>query len=417
MPLLHTWSLTLEEQSYLIFPLILIFTARRLGSRYAAVLWWLAAASFAVSLWSVAFAPRAAFFLLPARLWELLAGAIVALPARPTAARSRRDAALSIAGLALIAAAVFGFTMTTPFPGASALVPCAGTALVLRAGVSTEPLMNRALGWTPLAWIGRISYSLYLWHWPMYVLAPYALARPLTAIETVWVTACSIGVAAISWRYIEQPFRRSDGVLPRRPLFAASEAAVAATVALGLAVVSAGGVRARFSGETLAILAEDVPALTCDRVSMAGADLEPLCAIGSRAAKAPSFVVWGDSHAGALLPAVEEAALEYGLAGELSALNDCPPLLGLERARWSDRSCAHRNDAMVQHLRTTGIRTVILAARWASGLEVSGEIAGRAHLSWQYDQESRERSLVRTAGPSIEACLARSHVCATMAIA
>jgi peptidoglycan/LPS O-acetylase OafA/YrhL len=393
MPLLHTWSLSLEEQFYLCFPVLMIVTARKLAGRYAAVLWVLAAASFAVSLWCTAFAPRAAFYLLPSRLWELLAGAIVALHVRGTAPRPGRDAPLAIAGLALIAGAASRFTMVTPFPGAAALLPCAGAAMILGSGAPAPTVVHRALGWAPLAAMGKISYSLFLWHWPIAVLARQALARPLTPAEAAGLIALCIVLSALSWRYIEQPFRRPGGVLRRRPLAIASGAAIAATAALAGVVIASGGVPARFSRDTLAILAWETPVPACPRRSVPNDDLGPMCTIGSPDAGMLSFVLWGDSHAGALAPAVERAAVKYGLAGQFSWLGDCPPLLGLERARWSDRSCQNRNDAMVRYLRANNIRTVILDARWASGLEIIGEAGGRSYLSWQYDEASRERSL------------------------
>ena len=393
MPLLHTWSLSLEEQFYLCFPLLMVFTARTLARRYGAVLWTLAAASFGVSLVSVAFAPQAAFYLLPSRLWELAAGAIVALHSRTSEPRPVRDAALAIAGLALIGVAAASYSMTTRFPGVAALLPCAGAALVLGAGAAASTPVHRALGWRPLASIGRISYSLYLWHWPIYVLAQQALARPLTPADAGALVALSGGIAALSWRYVEQPFRKPGGVLPRRPLFIASGAAIAATVALALAVVFSRGLPARFGPETLGILAVGPPEANCDRASLPNAELGPMCAIGNPAARRRSFVLWGDSHAKAIAPAVADAAARYGLAGEFSWLGDCPPLLGLQRERWSDRSCQDRNDAMVRYLHATGIRTVILAARWSSSLDVIGDGAGRPHLSWQYDEASRERSI------------------------
>ena len=393
MPLLHLWSLSVEGQFYVIFPLLMVFTARRAAGRYALVLWLLAAASFGVSLWSTSRAPGAAFFLLPSRLWELLAGAIAALPSPAVAGHRHRNTALAIAGLALIAAAAFGYSMTTPFPGAAALLPCAGAALVLAAGGSTPTIVNRGLGWPPLVALGRISYSLYLWHWPAYVLTSYELARPLSAAEAASLMALTTGLAAISWKYIEEPFRKPGGVLLRRP-FIASGAAAAVTVALALAVVFTAGLPGRFGHETLAILAAEEPATTCDPASIPSADLGLVCTIGSHGSGSPSFVVWGDSHAGAISPAVERAALKYGLSGELSVMNDCPPLPGLVRARWADGSCERRNDAMLPHLRAAGIKTVILAARWAAGLDaVDGYGAGRSHLFWQYDGESRERSL------------------------
>jgi hypothetical protein len=298
---------------------------------------------------------------------------------------------LAIAGLACIAAATVGYTMTTPFPGAAALLPCVGSALLLGAGALTPTVVHRALGWTPLTWIGTISYSLYLWHWPVLVLARQAVARPLTTAEAACLMALSTGAAALSWKYVEQPFRKPNGVT-RRPAIA-SGAAVGAMLALAMAVVFTRGVPARFDRETRAILAVGGPTVDCHRASIPNADLGQMCAIGNPAAERRSFVLWGDSHAAALVPAVERAALAHGLAGEFSWVGDCPPLLGLERARWLDRQCQQRNDAMVRYLRATGIRTVILDALWAAGMEILGDPAGRDHLTWQYDASSREHSL------------------------
>ncbi|HYK43019.1 MAG TPA: acyltransferase, partial [Thermoanaerobaculia bacterium] len=186
-PLLHTWSLALEEQFYWIVPvaLFLVFGARRFERRRSSMI--LAAigcgivSSFTLSVWGVAHHPSAAFYLLPTRAWELLLGSLVAfLPMRsqPSQGRAVRELA-AIGGVALILLAAFGYRATTPFPGAAALAPCLGAALWIRSNgretsASPAPTLAGSVLSRPLpVFVGLASYSLYLWHWPFLAFARY----------------------------------------------------------------------------------------------------------------------------------------------------------------------------------------------------------------------------------------------------
>ncbi len=205
-PLLHTWSLAVEEQYYLFFP-ILLFLLWRHGQRKT-LLWIviLAAFSLLLSEWGWRHKPDANFYLLPTRAWELLAGSICALLVR--AKGVRRNEGLSLAGLAMIVAANFIYDEHTPFPSLFSLVPVFGACLIILFA-SADSLVGRVLSWRPMVAIGLMSYSAYLWHQPLFA---FARIRSLTTPSEglmAGLTMVSLGFAWLSWRYVERPFRSS----------------------------------------------------------------------------------------------------------------------------------------------------------------------------------------------------------------
>jgi peptidoglycan/LPS O-acetylase OafA/YrhL len=249
-PLLHTWSLAVEEQFYAVFPLFVMLMHRILRRRLEAAVILLMLVSFALSVIGVATSPERAFYLAPSRAWELLLGTFIAI--RPWTGISRawvRNAMAAI-GLGLIAFAIRKFTFETPFPGAAALVPCLGAALVIAAGQSGPSVVGRLLSLRPVVFIGLISYSLYLWHWPILVfqrtdsiLVAHASPRMTQAV----IIAVSIVVAALSWKFIEQPFRTYGAKQRNARVFAGGFAALGVVVALALAIVGSNGLAGRFN--------------------------------------------------------------------------------------------------------------------------------------------------------------------------
>jgi peptidoglycan/LPS O-acetylase OafA/YrhL len=210
-PLLHVWSLAVEEQFYIFWPLILVALNKMFGGQRKILL---CAILFCISLlyseYLVRHTPSAAFYLLPSRAWELALGAILAMSVKfwrlHRAPRHAADLA-SLAGIALIGFAIFAYDAITPFPGLAALVPCVGAALVIGAGESAITLGGRFLSLPPIVFIGRISYSLYLWHWPILVFAQLYLARVLRFDEKCWALSLMVLMAYLSWRFVEEPFR------------------------------------------------------------------------------------------------------------------------------------------------------------------------------------------------------------------
>ena len=244
-PLLHFWSLGVEEQFYLFWPALLLLVAGRGTNirRIGLVVGVVALLSFALGVvWTDSDAPLA-FFLLPARAWELAVGAALAIG---VARLSRIPISLTPvvvgAGLALIVIGAVIFDTDTPFPGTAALLPVIGTALVISGGIP-QPLnpMSRLVSVRPMRWIGGISYSLYLWHWPLLVLPAAAVGSELSLPARLGLVALTFVLADASRRWIEDPIRhgRVAKLRPSRSLGIALVSSVAvATVSLGLGVTA-----------------------------------------------------------------------------------------------------------------------------------------------------------------------------------
>jgi len=369
-PLLHLWSIAVEEQFYLLFPALLLLLRGTSPKRRIAAISCVFFASFALSDWGVAAAKVATFYLLPARAWELMLGALLGLNAVPAIKSPFLSDALAALGLLLIASAVFTFTPQMPFPGPWALAPCLGAALVVHAARPECTATGRLLAARPLVFVGLISYSLYLWHWPVFVFATYIAFREPTGAASAALIALSFLLAVLSWRYVEQPFRRPSPARPRRAAFGAAAIAAALTAASASFAASTDGLPQRLSPSLRRILDEQddhEPRIArCFGLTAADVRAGRLCRIG--AAAAPSFLLWGDSHADAILPAVARAAARAGRAGLFAGGEACPPLLGVITPM---RNCRAFNDAVAALAARPDITEVILASRWAKYAEGS----------------------------------------------
>jgi len=237
-PLLHTWSLAVEEQFYVVYPLLLL-AAWRLGRNcLLAMIGVISVVSLCTSVVEVRDYPTAAFYLLPSRAWQLLVGAITAFATgqwKRVADRSPSGRlageAVGWGGLAMILTALFTFDERTPFPGLNAALPTLGTALVLLAATERTQV-GRVLAWRPLVGLGLISYSAYLWHQPLFAFTKHALLADLPTGLAIVLCALTLVLAMLSWRYIEQPFR-DRSVVSRGAVFALSAAGMMCCVGLG----------------------------------------------------------------------------------------------------------------------------------------------------------------------------------------
>lgn len=373
-PLLHTWSLSIEEQFYLFYP-FLLFLITRLPLRWAfAVLFAAAGISLFLSEYFLHGQSPSVFYLLHFRAWELLTGALLALEVLPPPGSRPVKEAFSLLGLSAIGYGVFAFNDQTLFPGARALFPCIGAALIIYADSQKRTFVGRLLGSKPAVAIGLVSYSLYLWHWPLIVFAKYYTIRPFFDYEKIALLLASGLLAVFSWKYIERPFRGKNGLFSKKQLFGVAAIMMAGFVAIGLA----GHLRRGFPGrlpEDIVRLAEAAYQVrqvdgSCIDIPQQRLDSGRTCKIGKSGSDTISFIVWGDSHAFSMAESIHLAAEKKGLTGLLYSHSSCPPLLDVERFNSFERGCRDFNNSVKQWLeRNRNVRTVFLVARWAISAE------------------------------------------------
>lgn len=372
-PLLHTWSLAVEEQFYVLYPLLLVGLWRLARRHVFQVLTCVMLLSLAASVLMLERSASGAFYLLPYRAWELQLGGLIALLPPSVAIRGRWRDALGLVGITAIVWSCFAYDRTTPFPGLAAIPPCLGAALVVLACDPERSIVGRLLGSPPLRAIGLISYSLYLWHWPILAFVRYRWGLELNATSAVCSILASFMCASLSYRWIETPFRRGlqDWRLPQ----VASAALVATLLPLGagVAIRRFGGFPARIDPSVAAFLAsQDLPR-KWDLDVLGAEDLFIPIGAGQSHDRPPCFLFLGDSHGTALSAVIDRAASARSLAGSASLRGAFAPLPGVWRpgARSPDRELeAHRafDAALEQELRDGRYRHVVLCARWSGYL-------------------------------------------------
>ena len=370
-PMLHTWSLGVEEQFYIVFPLI-VRVVRRWPRRWLATLFvMMAVVSLAACMFAMDHAkPVLAFYLAPTRAWELLVGSILGTGAIPVIANRAARGLVAAVGLAAILGAILFYTPETPFPGIGALPPVIGSALVIWAGQGGGSAVGSALGARPLRLIGLISYSLYLWHWPILAFARYVAVRPLTRPEALAALAASFVAATVSWRYIERPVRRGPS---DRAVWLLSLGGIGALFALGMLVVRGGGYPARVAPVVAALNAEEGEDWRCPVTTMiplGGFYACPIALPNSRTEDA-QVVLWGDSHAQMYEPALVAAL--GGRGALLVNVNGCAPVLG-DGVTPTCGAIQRGNYAQIVKLPA---RTVVLAQNWPQYRDEAGVRLGR----------------------------------------
>ena len=334
-PLIHTWSLSVEEQFYVLFPVLLLVSWRFLATRVVWVILAVAIVSFALSEWGWRHLPVANFFLLPGRAWELMVGSLLAfgygrnsLGEKPLLA----EAAAGV-GLLLIVASIAVFDRTTPFPSVYALMPVIGAALIIQFANSRN-IVGRLLSSPPFVGVGLISYSAYLWHQPILV----ALRRVMDS-EGDWPLFVTAGVlltmmlATASFYLVEKPFRRNKST---RVLW---HSGVSLAVLSGIAVATihtaafqARPIFALIKHDPKAkVYADWVDQKTTNHFCGAKEDAFGViaCKIGDLDKSQVDVILWGDSLAGALASGLDRSLREQGLRGMVFLVNGCPPILGL----------------------------------------------------------------------------------------
>ena len=372
VPLLHTWSLAVEEQFYAVFPLLVWLLRRYAQGRYALWFGLLAALSLASSIWGVAHSPSVAFYSAHTRAFELLLGALVAVGALPALKHRLTREIVSGLALALILVPIFAYGKTTPFPGLAALPPTLGAALLIHAGSSGQSLVRQALSAKPCVWIGLVSYSLYLWHWPLLVFAQIASPLPLGFAAKGAILLLAAGLATLTWWAVETPFRRK--ILcpaPRQLLFAAAACGVGLGV-FGFVVLAGHGLPQRIP----AAIRAQVLANSAIRTQIAyppacrrnfrhvfdGQERAVECPIGGQGSK--TILFWGDSQIEQLYPLLSDMARD-GVPADTRLIaitsGGCPPVPGLNSIA-PGFDCAGFNQRAFLRAQKPDIDTVVFAS-------------------------------------------------------
>lgn len=372
VPLLHLWSLAVEEHFYIFYPLGLLLLHRH-ARRF---LWWgivlAAVASFALNLALVGKRPELTFYMLPTRAWELLAGALAARIAMqwPMGPRARELALIS--GLGFIALALIIHRPSMPFPGTFALLPVAGGMLVVLAAGTSPTRVSGLLSNPVMTYVGRISYPLYLVHWPIHVFSRDALGDAYGVPQRWLMLACAVGLAALLFHFVEEPVRSRRILAARWKLLAAYAGGVACIAGVFVLVRATDGLPMRFPAEVQALASyandKSPPLSECQFTGQPLALDIPACRIGDPAAPV-TWLVFGDSHAWAAHGAMDTWLRRGGKAGVLLYRNSCPPNLGLH-VLGDNGQCVGFNTNMVQLLeREPGVRNVFLVSTWLQPVE------------------------------------------------
>jgi peptidoglycan/LPS O-acetylase OafA/YrhL len=373
-PLLHIWSLAVEEQFYIVWPAVLVAINSRFTERTkTAVLAAMLVASLAYSQFLVQHSREAAFYLTPSRAWELLLGALLATPiASRWNERMPRNAAdlASLIGVLLIGFAIIAYDEKTPFPGVAGLIPCFGAALVIWTGEFGPTAGGRFLSLSAIAFTGRISYSLYLWHWPILVFARLYLGRELHLDEAFWLIGLVAIAAYLSWRFVEEPFRHVRTANGARSWVAGGVFAGFVAAGAGALIILYDGFPSRTqAGREIALAIAEARAFQKSPCLARGAALPPVegCLLG-KASRDNDYdvVLWGDSHAAQLAPALVTLGKQWGFTTREITKAGCAPLPGVRfiPAQEFRLDCPEFNQAAMDAIVKRPSLTVILAAVW-----------------------------------------------------
>lgn len=410
-PLQHFWSLAVEEQFYLVWPILLVTAAmvsirgRSRATSVVAVVGVVTLATFAFAVGATNASPADAYFITPTRVWEFGVGGLCSFIVLRAAPSPRTRAAISWLGILAIGAAALLYTSSTPFPGTAALLPVLGTAAVILAG-------NTMVPWSPgfilnqraVQFLGGISYSLYLWHWPLIVFFPFAIygePHPITVFQGASLLALSVLLAVLSKKYVEDPFRGSDISRSRITTALRRKRAVFGTAVIGMAIVASIAAIPFVSSE-LRINSSQAFAANGDQNCFGAAVMDPslaeacttaeyegpvlpdplavshvyqegcqqrakkvevvTCSLGSVEEDAPLVVVAGDSHANQWLAAIDEIATSEGWQIRTFFKSGCPFNAAAMRADdcevWNDNVAAKIDSLEPEILFTSAVAGV-----------------------------------------------------------
>ena len=368
LPLLHTWSLAVEEQFYLFFPLLLATLLRRENKTVFKIILMIALASLALSAFGTRAFPRAAFYLLPWRAWELLLGTLLAMLSknRVTISQNLREIA-GIVGIVCIFVAFIFFNHKTRFPGIAALLPCAGAALIILSSEEKLSRVGKVLALRPVVFVGLISYSLYLWHWPVLNFSKYQMIH-----QDVWLRIAllvlSLLLAIVTWKFVETPIRKKEWLAQRSQIFRFAGVCFLVCVVLGLVINIGKGFPSHFSPEILHYADFRSHREFQNDITLTEARAGKFVELGSQQKADRVFVmIWGDSHAMGVTAAIDDLCRQYSRRGVQATHSSVPPVMGGFRVNKKRiANPAEYANAIFNFIAENKVQNVVLAARWSN---------------------------------------------------
>jgi peptidoglycan/LPS O-acetylase OafA/YrhL len=397
MPIAHFWSIAIEEQFYLFYPLTLAFICRYVPRLQRQALIALAIVSFAVCIWGSYYAYAANYFLAPSRAWELLLGGVLAMSGQRSLKSQIANELLAVAALVTLAFVGHWYGPTIRYPGWYALAPCAASAILIQTGRQQSTLVGKLLSLRPVVFTGLISYSLYLWHYPVLVLASYYFLEEFHGFGAGILIASIYILAVASWKWIEMPIRRRQFLNSNRWFVSWALIVSFVILATGILFWKSDGLPWRFPPETRAqgiawLWEGDFPP-KCADLSFDKVASGRLCSVGPQDDDAVRGVVWGDSHAMALLPAYEQLAKLHHMRLYFAVRSSCRPLVGTINILWSDagrNNCVGFNAAVAQAVRQLDPRLLILNAHW---IDKDADLVPQSHAEVDSGESNFSRGL------------------------
>lgn len=392
-PLLHTWSLSVEEQFYVVFPVVAWLCGRMSAKGLFILFGALTVASLVAAASYIETDNSAVFYLYPFRAWEMFFGTLLATGFIPALRSVIWNNVLAALGLIMLLGSTFLYDESTLFPGLSAIIPCLGTVLLIHSGSGHQGWIHQILATKPMVFIGNISYSLYLWHWPVYVLYVYNKPEGVSVSDTLVMAVTTFVLSVLSWKFVETPFRHgrvkfSDN---HKSVFAATAVFSVIFMAAGFYLHKSAGMPQRLDDRTAAF-ASAAGDLFGDLDGCVEENNDRLpglghCFIGDPLHAETFTIIWGDSHGGAYKRGYTKAVEGKDQNALLVWMGGCPPVFGISKdefvsSKAIDDQCAVRNKAFEAFLQKekSRIDAIVLVGRWSYYL--TGEGTGVDSQNW-----------------------------------
>lgn len=371
-PLLHTWSLGVEEQFYIFFPLMLVFLYYKLKKNQFHVLIFITISSFLLSVYGIVVKPSATFYLIPTRTWELLLGALLALGYLPEIKKENVANILAFVGIFLILIPIFVYDKMTPFPGLLALPPVLGTFLIIYTGENNKTFIFKLLSNQMIVFVGLLSYSLYLWHWPIIVYYKYWLMREIYSYEIIFLGGLSFFMAYLSWRFIETPFRKKLMLSTRKKIFIFAILSILLLSFVGLFLHLSKGFPQRLNIITKEVsrILENEEAknkwLFPNKYNNFRNPLKKESEMNFYKLsknKSEEILFWGDSHIGMIFPTIKELHKNINKDILIGTSGGCLPVREFNRIE-NGYFCDRFNELLYKKASLSNIKIIIIGSRW-----------------------------------------------------